>query len=117
MDAYRETIRNSPRGGGGTVVVESTGIEEYSRGVSAPAKKKKKATATPSGTKVRGMGKLDAFKLQEREREYDQKNNELEKKMDEAKKVSQMQVLQKQKHDLEKDYCDVIFARQKSVQP
>ena len=114
MDAYRETLRNSPRGVSNTVVVESMGAADYSRTVSAPAKKKKKATATPN--KTRGMGKLDAFRLQEREREYDQKNAELERKMDEAKKVSQMQVLQKQKHDLERDYCDVIFARQKTVQ-
>ena len=86
MDAYKETMRNSPRGASSSVVVESMGVADYSRGISAPAKKKKKATATPN--KTRGMGKLDAFRLQEREREYDQKNRELEKKMDEAKKVS-----------------------------
>ena len=63
MDAYRETLRTSPRGVTNTVVVESTSALDYSRGISAPAKKKKKATATPSATKssTRGMGKLDAF--------------------------------------------------------
>ena len=65
MDAYRETLRASPRGVTSSVVVESMGAADYSRGVSAPAKKKKKATATPSGMKssTRGMGKLDAFRL------------------------------------------------------
>ena len=73
----------------------------------APKKKKARAGAA-SGQK---LGRLESFKIKEREREYERMAKELEIKMSETINVKAKISLQKQKDCLDVEYADVLNAR------
>ena len=58
------------------------------------------------------LGKLENFRIKEREKEYNRRLAEIDQKATETKKDSVLRSLLKQKNDLETEYYDVIAARE-----
>ena len=100
IDAYNYGLQASPRlSANEKLVVESYIPEEELDGFSAPEKaapkKRRNTTAKGSASANKGLGRLETFKLKEREREYNRKLAELDQKAEMTKKDSVLRSLLK----------------------
>lgn len=80
------------------------------------AKKTRRPTTganASSAAKAAGMGKLQTFQIKEREREYLRKSKEMEQKIQAASHQPKvLQVLLKQKAELQDEYSEVVALRE-----
>lgn len=74
--------------------MNTTSISKVRRGTESSAKK--------------GLGKLESFKMKERQKEYDRRAKEIQQKMAQSNKEKQIAVLMKQMNELDAEFEDVL---------